>query len=243
MGGRGMVSLSGGEKIKIGSLMGGKNDIRNVGGPSDQREDIQGLFRGLGFTDVQGLGGLPTSVLGSYGIAMRRLEREHGSIGALARKIPVKGMDSKDIVAAVEYDSTGTPTGLLLNRGLMSNITRMNAAQREMERIGWSMPTDGKVKSLARYSITHEYGHLTESALFLKARSSGSTGTEGQDARARVSAILKIAKGYGATREDVSHYGRQNSYEFFAEAFANAHSGKPNAIGRAMSEYLKRNRP
>ena len=155
----------------------------------------------------------------------------------------MKGMDSNNVVAAVEYDSTGTPTGLLINRRLMSGIANMNAAQREMERIGWNMPTDGKVTSLARYSITHEYGHLTESALYLKSRSSGSTKTEGQDARARTNAILKIAKGYGATRGDVSHYGQQNSYEFFAEAFANAHSGKPNAIGRAMSEYLKRNMP
>ena len=67
MGGRGMVSLSGGDKIKIGSLMGGKNDIRNVGGAFDSRGDIQKVFRDLGFADVQGLDGLPTSVLGSYG--------------------------------------------------------------------------------------------------------------------------------------------------------------------------------
>lgn len=40
----------------------------------------------------------------------------------------------------------------------------------------------------------------------------------------------------------MSNYGRSNSYEFFAEAFANAHLGAPNAIGLAMRDYLRDNK-
>lgn len=38
----------------------------------------------------------------------------------------------------------------------------------------------------------------------------------------------------------VSRCGPSNSAEFFAEAFASAHSRSPNAFGKAMQDWLKK---
>lgn len=54
--------------------------------------------------------------------------------------------------------------------------------------------------------------------------------------------ILKIAHDIDPTfvlSEQISRYGKENSYEFFAECFANANCGKPNTLGKAMDQYLK----
>ena len=54
--------------------------------------------------------------------------------------------------------------------------------------------------------------------------------------------ILKIAHDIDPNfvlAESISRYGKENSYEFFAECFANANCGKPNTLGKAMSQYLK----
>lgn len=49
-------------------------------------------------------------------------------------------------------------------------------------------------------------------------------------------------KKYSSKGVAMSTYGQYNSYEFFAEAFANAHLGAPNAIGLAMRDYLRDNK-
>lgn len=54
--------------------------------------------------------------------------------------------------------------------------------------------------------------------------------------------ILKIAHNIDPTfvlSEHISNYGKENSYEFFAECFANANCGKPNTLGKAITQYLK----
>ena len=38
----------------------------------------------------------------------------------------------------------------------------------------------------------------------------------------------------------LSEYGKTNSFEFFAECFANLECGKPNELGKALGEYLKK---
>lgn len=47
---------------------------------------------------------------------------------------------------------------------------------------------------------------------------------------------------YGATSKSLSEYGKSNHYEAFAESFANLNSGSPNAFGKAMGDYLKKNK-
>ena len=40
---------------------------------------------------------------------------------------------------------------------------------------------------------------------------------------------------------NMSKYGKTSPQEFFAECFANAECGKPNALGKAIKIYLERN--
>jgi len=54
--------------------------------------------------------------------------------------------------------------------------------------------------------------------------------------------ILKIAHDIDPNfvlTDYISRYGKTNSYEFFAECFANAECGNPNVLGKAMTQYLK----
>ncbi|MDL2235445.1 minor capsid protein [Christensenellaceae bacterium OttesenSCG-928-L17] len=98
---------------------------------------------------------------------------------------------------------------------------------------GWFMPA----KDYGNYVINHEFGHVMQNFILNGKNTTASSN--------RVeNAIIEIAKSkFGLKEVDipkvVSDYGKKNSREFFAEAFANLHSGKPNAIGRAMKEYLK----
>ncbi len=59
--------------------------------------------------------------------------------------------------------------------------------------------------------------------------------------RAFLSIASSAVRKYDATGKYLSNYGKTNAVEFFAESFANANLGTPNAIGRAMQDYLKRN--
>ncbi|MCR5583488.1 MAG: hypothetical protein K6F70_07805 [Eggerthellaceae bacterium] len=103
-----------------------------------------------------------------------------------------------------------------------------------MEQIEFKMPTDGSLLSAARYTITPEYGHLMHNAI------SKLTGKSKYEVFREVRG-LAVRKN-GATRRDLSDYGHTNYHEFFAEAFANANSGAPNAIGQAMNDHLDRYR-
>lgn len=240
MGGRGTVSVSGGE-IFVGSLGGGPNDIKKVGGWTDKRDGIHKIFEETGFSNVVGLNDMDTAVLGAYGIALNRLEKKYGALGTM-EEFPVVGMDSKTAVAAVRYDGQGNANGLLLNRKLLGNISSVNASQELNSNMGWSMPTDGKLTSKARYAVTHEYGHILETALWKRDKANGKNVPEGTHARQVKDQIIKIAQTkYGGSQKDLSQYGASNSYEFFAEAFASANSGNPTAIGKAMDDYLKAN--
>lgn len=164
MGGRGSVSVTGGVII-VGRGFEGGNDILSLGGNPDKREDITNMFREIGFSGVEGLSGTDTAVLGAYGIALNRLEREYGALSVIG-EIPVLGANTSSTIAAVRYDRLGgKANALILSRNLMGNISRLVASQRSMEESGYKMPTDNSLLSSARYTVTHEYGHLMHNAL------------------------------------------------------------------------------
>lgn len=220
-----------GGRVRVGGAFEGGNDILSLGGNTDPRDDINRMFQEAGFKDVEGMSGTDTAVLGAYGIALNRLERQYGALGVLG-EIPVLGANTASTIAAVRFDRIGgKANGLIISRNLMGNISRLVQGQRGMEKTGFKMPTDGSLMSAARYTITHEYGHLMHNALAQK------TGrTEYQLAND----FKHFAEQrYNATNDDISRYGRTNSQEFFAEVFANANSGNPNRLGRAMQEWLR----
>lgn len=111
----------------------------------------------------------------------------------------------------------------------------INAKVAEHNASNWFMKTN---MSGAKQIITHEYGHILQ---FTMAGRAGKTNERqiGAFATSQKKAIMKIAQTkYGATSNDVSRYGLTNSKEFFAEAFANANGGSPNAIGKAFNDYM-----
>ena len=116
------------------------------------------------------------------------------------------------------------------------------------------------------YTITHEFGHFIESmfideynkqhlAEFLNMKSKALNAKTIAQSKKVISKweaniadqisqdIYDIALKNNPNikiNEILSEYGKKNSFEFFAECFANLECGKPNELGLALKEYLKK---
>lgn len=127
---------------------------------------------------------------------------------------------------------------MAINANVLGSTRKNLDVQKRSEKNGHSAGTDGKITRRNGYVVTHEYGHLLHNALAAKNNTSKYNFTENAQKE-----ITKIAKSkYKAGRSTVSKYGTKNSREFFAESFASLHSGKPNAFGKAMGDWLKYNK-
>ena len=127
-----------------------------------------------------------------------------------------------------------------------------------------SMPCADNMLSV--YSITHEFGHFIENKFIdeynkehmaefmnmktraLNAKTISQSKKIFKDWEKKISnevadQIYDIAKSKNKDfkfKENLSEYGKINSMELFAETFANMECGKPNELGEAMREFLKR---
>ena len=116
------------------------------------------------------------------------------------------------------------------------------------------------------YTITHEFGHFIESmfineynkqhlAEFLNMKSRALNAKSITQSKKILNKwqenianeisqeIYEIALKNNPklnVNELLSTYGKENSFEFFAECFANLECGKPNELGKALGEYLKK---
>lgn len=125
---------------------------------------------------------------------------------------------------------------------------------------------DRAEKYKSTYTITHEFGHFIESmfideynqqhlAEFLNMKSrvlNAKTTTQSKKILKKWEAnisdqisqdIYEIALKNNPNvkiNEILSDYGKENSFEFFAECFANLECGKPNELGLALKEFLKK---
>lgn len=126
-----------------------------------------------------------------------------------------------------------------------------------------SMPCSDEKVSV--YSLTHEFGHFVESKfiddynkehfvefLNMKTRALNANSisqskkilttwqkkTTDKIANDIADIAIKNNPNFKLS-ENLSKYGKINSFEFFAECFANMNCGKPNELGNAMKEYLK----
>ena len=236
MGGRGSNSLSG---TGAGGSSTASGTATNWGGAPDRRDDIQNLFVDrLGFKEVTGTNRIDTAVLGAYGNALADLEREYGAIAA--SDSPSFTTFNGTATAAVRYDNMHPERQTMgINAAKMGSMSSYLGTQRESAASGWHARTDGRITSEAAYSITHEYGHMLSNAL--AARSGVSADVFGVRAQREIGEIARTR--YGAAHgSSPSRYGRTNSAEFFAEAFASARLGAPNAYGKAMNDWLETHR-
>lgn len=250
MGGRGSTSMSGSTRQRI------KKQVINVGNGKtvsvkglispqdfepDKRADIQNMFTGeLSFDEILGTNDMDTAVLGAYGIQLNNLERKFGAIRN--SNASVGAVKDADFAAAVSFNPANpSEQTLIFNTSSMSNIGKVAQSRRYNESIGWSMPTSGSIKDLARYTVTHEYGHLLHNQLYSQAKAKGFSGTREQFISSAMSDITYNAVNkYGGTSGSLSGYGKTNSREAFAESFANSQLGNPNAMGRAMQDWLRK---
>lgn len=127
---------------------------------------------------------------------------------------------------------------------------------------------DGRIRQIfmpakdeyaGRYAVTHEYGHMLHNVLFSeRAADFTSFPTRARSHKAREDAyekyrvnfvrdmnneIIDIARQKNPSidpSELISEYGMKNPKEWFAEVFANSQCGKPNELGEAMNEWLRR---
>ena len=153
--------------------------------------------------------------------------------------------------------------GIHLSNNYYNDINTYRSAIKDNVKKGWFMPCDNK--HIDTYALSHEFGHLVENYLINEYNISNPTDYNNFFAKLKNATTQyranQIVKDYETNicdkvasdiynialandkkfvlNANISRYGLDSSQEFFAECFANMVSGKPNALGKAMAEYLK----
>ena len=230
MGGRGA-------RLAIGPTRGTKSE-------SESRSGVIELFDRYGMR-VRDTGAFPAAVIGAYAIALNELDKKFGVIKEMDVAVVGAGagdMSKAGAVAEVQrYPNAPFMQTLRLNQDALSNVTKANEVARNAQSMNWWLKTAPDIKSVSRQVVTHEYGHILENYLALKQRQANPSGfSHNVFAMKARSEILNIARSrYNFAWSDMSQYGKTNQYEFFAEAFMNSQSGRPNSVGKAMNDWLK----
>lgn len=159
----------------------------------------------------------------------------------------------------VAYVSGGYRDGqceLSLSSKFYKKIDDLHDTYDRGQKSGFKMPSTDEFRNT--YTITHEYGHILEAAIsrkrtdFEEFEKSISMYNPALKAKEYIAAekrhadiikdeILEIAKNNNPNfnlADNLSRYGHTNSYEFFAEVFANSQCGAPNELGNAMQQWL-----
>lgn len=237
MGGRGSFSY-GGKRIGGGGARIG-NGTPGLVAP-DSRRDVRDAAKAAGFRDVYNTSKIDREVMITSLEKVRELEKRYGAIGN-SRDIVLNGV-MDDSIAFVSRDGGKDSNSQSLNFsiGNMGNAGKLVDMTKKGQRTGWFMPSGTTRKQLIGYTVTHEYGHMVQNVLYSKSKTSLTHAEYANAVRSEVKQIAKARYGYRDGSKAISKYGQKNSREFFAEAFANANSGRPNSIGRAMGDWLKK---
>lgn len=146
------------------------------------------------------------------------------------------------VASAVSRSSGARASIVSLNlaKPYYRNAEKMREAVRKSVESGFFMSVSKK--NYDKYVISHEMGHIIESFLMIR---------DGSNAKILAhkyeNDILEIAKRKsGISSREIksqymSKYGKSNSEEFFAEAFAGLRNGVKNPITQAMKDFLKEN--
>lgn len=181
MGGRGNYSYSTKNSIirNAGISLHGGNPaftITSILENQDQRKDVNDISSLAGFTGGSyGTDAIDTQSMSAYMLHLNRLEKEYGALGAVPTSI--HGATGRGFLAAAGGDGKGNAV-LFLHVGNMKNAAHRAKGKITSQRTRHHMPADGKLTSRAGYTVTHEYGHLVQHALYQKAVKNGYTGAE-----------------------------------------------------------------
>ena len=151
-----------------------------------------------------------------------------------------------------------------LNKKIYKDLNTLIEIEKKSKQNFFSM--DYLEKYTNTYTITHEFGHFLESKIiddynkehlaeFLNMKTKAlNSKTIAQAKRVREKWDLKITDKIAQEIHEIaiknnknfelsktlSKYGKTDSFEFFAECFTNLQCGKPNELGLALEEFLKK---
>lgn len=178
------------------------------------------------------------------------MKETYNALAALEERFGVVSKADK-VTFGVEASEEGTHAytrGSFLFPGEMDFVlsTRYTAQQndetiRRKSAEGYSVQYDAGRYTGTHYLVAHEYGHMVENVINRNSKVNSPSGYY-MAAEQRKMRILEIARTKYGSSDGMSEYGSSNANEFFAEAFANSQLGKPNAIGRAMNDFLAETR-
>lgn len=226
MGSRGVFSKSHGGVAR--SSGGGTGYIPNT---PETREDIRELFiNQLGFKELYGTNSIGIAQLSALAQELQKIEHEHHVLRD--NEVYLATTNKKGVYGYASQMNDGSYL-IALNTNSHNNVGKKVKEQKEQARSGYKTKTDGKITNDYSYTARHEYGHVKQFAI---------TDKTGKSAKQIRSEVKNIAKKSYNSRKAPSGYGNSNEHEFFAESFASMTGGKPNSQGKALKEWLKRNK-
>lgn len=228
-------------------------------------EAKEALLNRVGFNHVDNISGINDELFIENTKQLVKLEDKFGAI----HKSSFTRFDDTNHANAVACAESGYATPHIQNLSLCRShyFDKNNMIQNEKKWVDskWSSPC--LEKNLPVASLTHEYGHMIQNNLVAQAmRKAGwdennyfaFMDRKAKSARAKfkwyiekrkevqdmcyneIIAIAKEKNPLFVIEDNISDYGKTNNSEFFAEVFANSQLGKPNELGYAMNEWLKR---
>lgn len=178
------------------------------------------------------------------------------------RGLEIRGKNI-NAIAITSYDVNMDNMKLSLSNNYYKDYKTHNKEIKNKIKDNWFMPCNNK--SIDKYVINHEFGHIVENYLIndynmnniqeynnlliklQNVKDKKQYKTIYKDYETKITdkiaqdiydIALKNNKDFDLSK-NLSRYGYDTSSEFFAEAFANLESGKPNELGQAIKEYLK----
>lgn len=227
-------------------------------------EAKEALINSIGFKNVENINGIDEDLVINNTSQLLKLETKFGAIHQTDSYLKFGNMDG-GAIAGVEAPANNTSQSLILDKLSYKNKDSFIEMIDKRVNDKFFMPCASDDFSI--YSITHEYGHMIQNSFLKKYMNNlGFTGENTSkfinktaktikarfkwftDARKHIqkqcyNEIIEIAKEKNplfVLENNISSYGKTNKSEFFAEVFANSQLGKPNELGDAMNEWLKR---
>lgn len=244
-----------------------ERDFRDVKKVTTKWEALDALEKRVGFHMVEpSFDTINTDLMIDNTNRLLELEDKFGIIGK--SKSNIQSVADGNAGAFVShYITEPTNQDLSLCPIAYKNVTKAKHVERILygSKKKTFMPLDDAQASV--YNVTHEYGHMVQNymkQMEMEARGWDSSNpfqfvdrafvdkdrrfrwyldAQREVERSCYNELVQIARDADpafSIIDSMSKYGLTDEAEFFAEAFANAYCGAPNALGKAMKVLLKR---
>lgn len=222
---------------------GGKDnpDVDDIPGlvTQESRNEIREQYQQLGFANVWNTDKIDAEIMNENLSRLKELEAKYGAIKASENPV-LNGVQTNAFayVASIPSNRKSQSLNFSLNDGHTS-ANELAGRVIVASKIGNFMPYGKSRKEAVAYTVTHEYGHMVQNIMYSNYKGNMSFNSYSNSIARGI--IANARRKYGMSGiEQVSRYGLRSPQEFFAEAFANAHSSTPNAVGLAMRDFLRK---